>query len=272
MSGLAWSETSLRAIATAATVTLFAAGWCIASYAFGLPPEVIPQPHQFVAAVWQGWVLGTMWTHMGATLGAALAGFCIGCTLGAATALLISEFAVLRRALVPLLMGLQSIPLVAIAPLIVTAVGFGIASKILIAALFAFFPVLVNLVSALSSPRQDLLALYRACAASRLQILVNVRVPAAAGAAFAGMQIAFALSLIGAVVGEFVAASSGLGFLIKAKVGELDVATAFAATAALAVTGAAGIQFIRFMHRKVVFWERPDPADVTVQSAMPRST
>ena len=155
----------------------------------------------------------------------------------------------------PIIVGLQSVPKIALAPLLIWYLGFGIESKIVTAALLCFFPFFVASANGLRSLSPELVDLYRAASASRWHVLLNARFPAAATNLFSALQIAVVLSLTGSVVSEFVASSQGLGYIIRARSQELDLSMAFVAVIVLSLLGAFGSLLVRVMQRKLVWWQ-----------------
>ena len=180
----------------------------------------------------------------------------IGVSLGIAVGALVVLVPLLEMFLLPVVTAMQSIPKVALAPLIVAYLGFGPASKIFTAAMLAFFPAFLAAVAGLRSADRGHLDLLRASSASRWHTLWNVRIPAAAPYLFAALQIAVVFSLIGVVVSEFIAATEGLGFVIKARSLELDVSMMFAAILVLCAMGVAAGLLVRVAQRQLVFWQR----------------
>ena len=155
-------------------------------------------------------------------------GYLLGCFLAVVIGALLAEIPIIERALMPYIVALQSMPKVALAPLIIVWFGFGMSSKVVLVALICFFPVFINTLVGIRSVNPDIVNLYRAFSASRWNILLNVKLPAAASSIFAGLQISVAMALIGAVVGEFIASKAGLGNLLQASSMTMDVATMFA--------------------------------------------
>ena len=143
-----------------------------------------------------------------------------------------------------------------LAPLIIVWFGFDLASKVVMVSLVCFFPMFINTAVGLKQTNPALLDLMRAFSASRLHVLLHIKIPSAAGHIFAGLQIAIVLGLIGAVVAEFVSSTKGLGHLINAAAVNLETNTMFAALFSLAVLGILGSQAIRRLHARVVFWDR----------------
>lgn len=157
---------------------------------------------------------GRMLPHLALTLGEALAGFAGGGLLGIAVAFALAYSAFLRRELQPLIVVSQSMPTTALAPLLVVWFGLGVLPKTMLALVLAFFPIAVNVTAGLVQVDPDMLRLVRSYRATAWQAFVKVRLPHALGYLLAGMKIAAPLALIGAVVGEFVGANRGMGFLI----------------------------------------------------------
>lgn len=229
--------------------------WQAAVWIFRVDPLILPPPVEVLAALKRGLVDGVLHAHLKATVTGAFGGFLLGCLLGISLGILLGEIQVLSRFIYPVVLALQAMPVVAIAPLLIVWLGIGIASKVFMAALVCFFPTFVNTYAGIQSGRPELLDLYRACNASRWRVLVDVKMPSAATFIFTGLQIGVVLSLTGCVVAEFIAAKAGLGYLIKALSGQLDVTMMFAAVATLALLGTTAGLFLKWIHRTVVFWE-----------------
>ena len=134
---------------TMLSLGLVVAAWCVASYGLGVSKEIIAPPHSVVESLWLGFGRGTLWPHVAFTLKATLIGIAVGAVAGALLGLLVGEIPLLERAIYPLVVGIQSVPKVALAPLIIVYLGLGIASKIFTVALLAFFPVFVAMVRAM---------------------------------------------------------------------------------------------------------------------------
>ena len=237
------------------TATLLLLAWHYAVAWFEISPFMLPSPKTVGNALWAGIAEGIFMPHLRATLHATLTGYFAGCTAAILFGASLAEWKILDRFLNPFIVAFQSMPKVALAPLIIVWFGYGIESKIVMVALICFFPVFVSTFNGIRAANQDLVDLYRGFSASRLTILLNVKLPSAAGAVFSGLQIAVVMALIGAVVAEFVAARAGLGYLIQASSTTLDTATMFAAVAILSAIGVAGSELLQFLHARIVFWE-----------------
>lgn len=244
------------ALASTASLIVLLVLWAWLTRAGGLDKSVLPSPVDVAGALKGGLIDGTLHAHIWATARAALAGLAIGVTLGVMAGALVVLLPLAEPFLLPVVTGMQSIPKVALAPLIVAYLGFGMASKVFTAALLAFFPAFLAAVAGLRSADRAHLDLMRACSASRLHALWHVRIPAAAPFLFAALQVAVVFSLIGVVVSEFIAATVGLGYVIKARSLEMDVSMMFAAILVLCAMGVGAGLFVRLAQRLTVFWQR----------------
>ncbi|PWJ53623.1 NitT/TauT family transport system permease protein [Quadrisphaera granulorum] len=196
--------------------------------------------------------------NAGITLFESVAGLAIGFVVAFGLAVLTSESAVIRRAVMPVAVVLNVTPLVAIAPALVVAFGFGAAPKLIITALICFFPILINTATGLRSVPQQVLQVYRTVRASRLELLLHVRVPSALPYVFAALRIVFPLSIIGAVVAELSAAGAtgGLGTVISTASSMNQLAVVYASIFILALLGVALLGVITLVERRVLRWHR----------------
>lgn len=229
--------------------------WHLAVRWWQIPDYLLPPPSAVFDALSSGFASGSLWPHIGATLVNTLSGYAIGCALAIALGALLAESETFERFVYPVLVGLQATPKVALGPIILVWFGFGAASKIVLVALVCFFPLFVNTVNGIRRTDPELLEACRAFSASRLFLLWHVKLPAALGDVFAGLQIGVSLALIGAVVGEFLSAQKGLGYLIASSSVSMSLATMFAGVILLAVTGLVGAEIVRALQRRVVFWQ-----------------
>ena len=231
--------------------------WHLGVTLAGTPAHVLPGPGPVLAGLYQGWIGGTLHSHIAFTLKATALGVLIGCGLALVLSVVAAELPIVERTLYPLVVTSQSIPIVAVGPLIIVYAGYGIESKVLLVALFCFFPTFVNSLAGLKIADENLVDLYRAFSASRWQIFWNVKLPGAANYIFSGLQISIVLSLIACVVAEFLASPRGLGHFIKSQAGTLEISMMFAAIITLAVLGTLAGFAVRLLQRLVVFWDRP---------------
>jgi putative hydroxymethylpyrimidine transport system permease protein len=202
-----------------------------------LPPYILPGPLRVALAIGAHWerLLG----HAGITVVEMLLGLLLGAMLGCVCALTLAYFRPARLWLLPVLVASQAVPVFALAPILVLWFGYGIASKIVMAALIIFFPVAAAFFDGLRRTEPGWLDLARTMGASRWRMLWHIRVPAALPALASGLRVAAAVAPIGAVVGEWVGSSAGLGYLMLQANGRMQIDLMFAALLALAAIGAA---------------------------------
>jgi NitT/TauT family transport system permease protein len=218
---------------------------------------VLPTPDKvfnaFVARfdllVSEGWV----------TLKETLYGFILALVVGIPMAVAIANSRALNLMFYPLLIGLQSVPKVALAPILLVWLGTGIESKLAIVWLVAFFPIIVDTVAGLRSTPRELLELAHSLRATPLQIFLKVQFPAALPFVFTGAKVAITLAVIGAVIGEFVGSSEGLGFLLLSATSQLDAPLAFAALFALSFLGMFVYLLVELAERLAAPWLPPAP-------------
>lgn len=227
----------------------------VAAVQRGVPNYILPPLQGVLDALRRGYIEGAYWKDFGFTLTSMLIGYVGGCALAFAIGILFAEFRWLERLLFPFVLALQSMPKVALAPLILIWFGFGLGSKAVMVGLVCFFPMFINTAVGLKATDPSLIDLMKAFSASRWHILTRIKIPSAASHIFAGLQISIVLGLIGAVVAEFVSSSEGLGYLINASTTTMDTSTMFAALLSLAVLGIGGSQIVRLLQRRLVFWD-----------------
>jgi NitT/TauT family transport system permease protein len=226
---------------------------------FGISEFILPAPSVIMNALHQGFASGLFMQGLGITLTSILLGYALSAATAFVLGTLISQIRVLGTALYPYIVALQTVPKIAIAPLIVLWVGFGIESKIVIAALVSFFPMLVNNIVGLRSTPPDKIDLMRSLSASRWKIFYMVQLPEALPYIFAGLNIGIVLAVLGAIVGEFVGSKAGLGYLIIQMNYNLDIPGVFAV---LVILGALGITLnllIVAVRRRLIFWQKDSP-------------
>jgi NitT/TauT family transport system permease protein len=229
--------------------------WHLLVRGLAIEPSVLPAPADVLDAFKLGLIEGRLYPHIWFTLRATLIGLAIGCGAGILLGTLLAEFRTANQFIFPVLVGLQSVPLVAIAPILIVWLGIGIASKIYMVAQICFFPTFVSTAIGLTLTKPELLDLYRTFSANRWHVLFHVKLPSAANHIFGGLQIAVVQSFIGCVVAEFIASKEGLGYTIKLLSGQLDLSMMFAAIITLSIMGAGAGLLTDLMHRRVVFWE-----------------
>ena len=201
----------------------------------GVADYILPPPSRILIRLAEA--RQTLWGHTLVTLQEALLGFLLGATMGTVCAVVMARSRVVERMLYPLVISTQTFPKEALAPLFLVWFGFGILPKVVIAALISFFPVVVNTTRGLLSVDPLILDLMRALSAGPRQVFVKVRFPNAIPFLFAALRMCVTLSVIGAVVGEFVGASAGLGHLVRLAHSELATDLMFAALLVLGLMG-----------------------------------
>ena len=218
---------------------------------------LIPRPLAVLNALWDGYyVRGTLWPHLWTTLAQTLLGFAIGGVVAVVLAAFVAEFEVIDWMIYPYIIALQSMPKVALAPLLIVWFGFGMSSKVVLVALICFFPMFVNSVTGFRSVPVELVDLYKAFSASRWRMFYEIKVPTALPSFFAGLQISVVFALLGAVVGEFIASQKGLGSVIQAASVSFNLPIVFACIISLSCIGALMNAVVRLLQRRIVFWQR----------------
>ena len=237
--------------------------WHFTVILFDIPSYILPTPIDTAHALWLGVFTDptspqSLIYQVSVTLRGALIGYLVGSVGGIIAAIIISESRFAERVLMPYAVGLQSVPKIAIAPLIVIWFGTGFTSLVIITALVTFFPLLMNTYHGLHATDRDQVRLMKSIHAGRLKTLAWVRIPGAAPMIFAGLNVGIVYGLIGAIVAEFVSGTEGIGVTILQYQYINNTAGVFAA---LFVLGAAGtlLHFIIVKLRsKVVFWDKQD--------------
>ena len=243
---------------TALTITLFCSSilaWELVVRAFEVPTFIFPAPSQVAVALWRGFASGLYQKHLFHTLLETVLGFLLGSALGffLGTAVALNRY--IEYFFYPYIVMFQSLPKVALAPLIVVWFGLGLRSQVVNAALVAFFPLLVNTMVGLKSADEDRLNLMRSLAASESQIFWMLRLPNALPFVMAGVDVAMIFALIGAIVAEFVGARAGLGMLIQSMNFNMDVSGQFSVLLILSVVGLLLNRCILLIRRRILFWD-----------------
>lgn len=217
------------------------------------PPFILPPPLTVAAALVDN--VGLLSRHAAVTVAEILLGFLIGCGLGLLSALTMLRFGVARRWLLPLLVVSQALPVFAVAPLLMLWLGYGMASKVVMAVLIIYFPVTAAAYDGLRRTRAEWLDLAAVMGAGEMSVLRHIRLPAALPSIASGMRIAAAVAPIGAVVGEWVGAGAGLGYLMLHAVGRMTVDLMFAALAVLAAFAVAFYFLVDVLARRALHWQ-----------------
>lgn len=231
--------------------------WALAEMS-GLPTFILPAPGRVGSRFVEVLLDGSLLRHTAVTLSEVLLGLAVGVLVATLLGYALAKSPDLERMLSPYVVASQSIPVVAIAPLLVIWLGPGRLSKVVVAALIVFFPVLVNTVVGVRSVQDDLYELMRSLRATRWQIFSKLEVPAAMPVLLGGLKVGATLSVIGAVVGEFVGADAGLGFLINLARGMYDTPLVFVAIFTLVILAMSLYALVTLLERVMLAWQQPE--------------
>ena len=235
---------------------VFACVWEAAVYLFAIPDFILPAPSAIALSLYRGLVSGIFIYNFLVTAFQTLVGFFVAAIIGTAVGAAVAQFSIIERVVYPWLVALQTLPKIALAPLIIIWAGYGISSKIIIVVLAAIFPVLVNTIMGLKSCDQGKLDLMRSLGAGRWETFRTVRLPNALPFIFAGLNVAIVLAILGSIVGEFVGSKAGLGNLILEANFQFDVARIFAVLVILGVFGVFLSHLMRMAQRHFLFWNK----------------
>ena len=230
----------------------------VTAYTDLFEPYILPEPTDIVARIWDS--PGLLWDATRVTLVEVVVGFAIGSVVGVALAVPITYSTTFRNTVYPLIVASQAVPKIAVAPLLVVWLGFGIAPKLAVVALMVFFPVVVTAAEGFGSVDRSLLDLLRSVHASQWQIFRRVRMPHALPQIFSGLKIGITLAVVGAVVGEWVGSDSGLGYLILHANTLLDTTLLYAALVILVVMGVVLFVLVEVAERLLLPWRESTEA------------
>ncbi len=229
--------------------------WQAATVVWNIPLWLLPSPKDIFVAFWVSRT--SLLGHIGVTLYETIVGFVVGVIVGVPLAAFLVSSDVVWRTLYPILAAVQSIPKTAIAPLLLVWFGTGEMPKVVIAFLISFFPIVVNTATGMSLVEQDLLYLVRSLYATKLQTFWHIRFPNSLPYMFSACKVAVTLAVVGAVIGEFVGADSGLGYVILIASSQLKTDLAFVAIFLLAVLGMALFWMVSALERILLPWCSP---------------
>lgn len=239
-------------VAPVASIIMLFVIWQVAVDAFHVRSLLLPAPTAIFAALFDSprWFL----TEGLYTLQTTLIGFALAVAVGVLLAILIVEVRLLESTLYAVIVALNSVPKVAIAPLFVIWLGTGPGPKVAIAFLIAFFPIVIDTVLGLKSVPKDMLDLAKSMQGGRFDQFWRIRLPSALPSIFAGMKVGISLALVGAIVGEFVASDHGLGYIILTAQGTFDTSQIFAANLLLGAAGIVLFWIMSMLERMLVPW------------------
>ena len=244
----------LRWLAPLATFVVLILLWDLATRAFDWEPWLVPPPGDVADALWE--YRDLLPEHTWVTLRESLAGFLLAIAIGIPVGGLIAYSRVMELTVYPLLLGLNAVPKIAIAPILILWMGFGPGPKILVSFLLCVFPIVIATATGLKGTPTELVDLARSLCASEWQTFRRFRFPSALPEIFIGLKVAISLAVIGSVIGEFVGASEGLGWVIVNSGANVNTSLAFAAMVILAVVSVVLFYAIELLERLVVPWAR----------------
>ena len=226
--------------------------WEVAVRVGHTSPLVLPAPSVVAHTLWLGLNNGYLWPHILHTLTEVVLGLLLGASMGFVGGVVLGESARWRGVLMPYVVISQVVPKLALAPLFIVWFGFGTLPTVVMTALICFFPLLENTVTCMQQVDANQLALFRMLRASRWQTLWRLKLPAGLAHIMAGLRVAVVLAWVGAVVGEFISASRGLGALIIAAQGSMDTPLMFAVLTVITVLGLAFYKLCEWLERRLL--------------------
>jgi NitT/TauT family transport system permease protein len=257
-----WYATRLgQALLTVAIFAAIIVIWDLYVRLLGLSALVLPSPYQVWLSLVENTLSGRLLDHMWVTLSEVLPGFLLGSVIGVALGTLTAQSPLMRTIIGPYILASQAMPKLALAPIIVIWLGFGIAPKVVITALICFFPLLENTIIGLTSTNPHQVELFQVLTASRWQTFIKLRVPNALPVIFAGLRVAITLAVVGAVVGEYVGANRGLGALVIAAQGSFDTPLMFAIFVYLTVVGIVLYKLMELLEHTAFSWRHVKRGD-----------
>lgn len=246
------SNKMTRSLSVILTLIGLIALWELLCWVLDIPKYLLPTPIDIIQRIFEDWSM--LVRHSSVTLVEIFAGFGLSIIIGIPFAVVVVYSKYFSQAFFPILIGLQCIPMVSLAPLLIVWLGFGMLSKVLIAFLISFFPILVNTIAGLKSMEKDMFMLSQSLRANSMQVFLHFRLPKALPSIFAGFKVGITLAVVGAVVAEFVSSESGLGYLQLIASSQLDVTLQFCVIVALAVIGLGLYNLVALIERISIPW------------------
>jgi NitT/TauT family transport system permease protein len=252
-----WVDTTVaKVLLPTVTVLVLIALWQIAALTGVANEAVVPTASDVGVALWNLSRESFFWEATSITVQETLYGFTAGTVVAWVIGTLIGMSRVFSLSFYPIVVAFQIMPRVALAPLFLTWFGFGMSSKVVMAATICFFPVLIGVIVGLNNVDRDARTLMRSMGASRWQTYRSLSLPSSLPVIFAGIKTAMTLALIGAIVGEFIGASEGMGVLVKTFNFNLQIANTFAVIITLSILGLILYGLTELLEAKIVFWTR----------------
>ncbi len=249
-------HTAIRRFAFAGTILLLVAFWQAVVSFGGVQSFIVPAPATVVETFVEALKDGTLLKHTWITVVEAVGGLVIGLVIGISMGYTIARFPLLEDLLSPVIVAFQSTPVVAYAPLLVYWVGTGVESKIVTCILIVFFPMLMNTVVGIRNVPNDLRDLMQVSGASWWQMFTRLEIPAAMPILLTGLKTSATLSVIGAVVGEFIVADAGLGFLVSTSRTAFNTPMVYVAVFMLALVAGVLYTSVSLLERRLLAWQK----------------
>ncbi len=226
--------------------------WELVIRIHSLPKYILPAPSAIIISLVDSWQI--LWEHTRTTLLEALSGFVAAIIIGVFISAVMNRYKIVKNIFYPILVISQTVPIIAIAPLLMIWMGFGIHPKIVIVILVCFFPVAVNVTEGLAVVDRDLINLLKVMKASSWQIFFKVQLPAVMPAFFSGVKIAATYSIMGAVISEWIGAKSGLGIYMTRAMSSFRTEALFADILIIVVLSIGLFKLIEWLEKKIIPW------------------
>jgi NitT/TauT family transport system permease protein len=237
----------------AIVVAIFAI-WELAVRIFAVPDFILPSPWVIASKMVTAWDL--LLVNAFVTLQEIVLGFGMSVVIGIPLAIAVVYSRIFERVAFPFMVSLQTVPKVALAPILVMWLGYGIMPKVMVAFLISFFPIVINSVIGMRSAEREMIYLVQSMGASELTTFIKIRLPKALPSIFGGLKVGMGQAVVGAVVGEFIAAEQGLGYLQLIAQVQLDTALLFAAVVVLSLLGVLMFNVVAWVERLALPWNR----------------
>lgn len=242
----------MRLVAPLVLLLLLLGVWELSVDWFDVKPFILPSPSRILTTFVENFSL-LSW-HGAVTFLEIFLGLLMGSLGGILLAIVVFYSPILDKALYPLIIGSQMIPVFAVAPILIVWMGYGVWPKVTVAALISFFPLVVNVSDGLREPTEEAVDLFRSLGATRQQIFWKLRLPASLPTLFSGLKVSATLAVVGATIGEWVGSHQGLGYLMLQSNARLRMDLVFAAILMLALLGLFLFGALRIIERRVVHW------------------
>jgi NitT/TauT family transport system permease protein len=242
-----------RLVTSLVSLMAFLFAWKLLTLVTGTPPYILPAPEVVGERAARAIGSGVLWEHMGATLSEVVPGFLLGAATAVAVGVALGKSLLIERVLSPYIVAAQAVPVLALAPLLDIWFGGGLIARVLVVALIVFFPIAIATMVGIRSADPRLREMLRSLGATPSQVTTRLEIPSALPVIFGGLRVGVTLAVIGAVVSEWVSASTGLGVLINiANQGLFDTPLMFVALAVLAVIGLAFYGLVVQVERRLI--------------------